>query len=266
MGEFKPKLFKTAKRHISCLCDESDWTDAGQGWEGKAGQWALQGWNGKLCVVVLRRPLTSEKVAQDDSGQLMLSSSTPSEEGQRRSAATSTPVSSSAPAPRFSVSVSFTGIGRMPRAPSMKLKNQWGWGGYTTHDPHRCQLAARAVALIHNWWSLLVRLTHPEARREAITSRPWLMTCVGRKTEYAGQTTVTLTGLHGHFAPARAALTRVSALLQGWVAETAEQLTQPSVWHPVGDHLKRILAGIRSPPSQPLLKKTMRMGSADCGF
>ena len=147
-----------------------------------------------------------------------------------------------------------------------ELKNQWGWGGYTTHDPHRCQLAARAVALIHNWWSLLVRLTHPEARREAITSRPWLMTCVGRKTEYAGQTTVTLTGLHGHFAPARAALTRVSALLQGWVAETAEQLTQPSVWHPVGDHLKRILAGIGSPPSQPLLKKTMRMGSADCGF
>ena len=121
------------------------------------------------------------------------------------------------------------------------------------------------MALIHNWWSLLVRLTHPEARREAITSRPWLMTCVGRKTEYAGQTTVTLTGLHGHFAPARAALTRVSALLQGWVAETAEQLTQPSVWHPVGDHLKRILAGIGSPPSQPLLKKTMRMGSAGCG-
>jgi hypothetical protein len=96
-----------------------------------------------------------------------------------------------------------------------ELKNQWGWGGYTTHDLHRCQLAARAVALIYNWWSLFVRLAHPEARREAITSRPWLMTSVGRKTEHAGQTTVTLTGLHAHFAQARAALTRVSALLQG---------------------------------------------------
>ena len=59
-----------------------------------------------------------------------------------------------------------------------ELKNQWGWGGYTTHDLHRCQLAARAVALIYNWWSLFVRLAHPEARREAITSRPWLMSSV----------------------------------------------------------------------------------------
>ena len=109
------------------------------------------------------------------------------------------------------------------------------------------------MALIHNWWSLLVRLTHPEARREAITSRPWLMTCVGRKTEYAGQTTVTLTGLHAHFAQARAALTRVSALLQGWVAETAEQLAHPSVWHRVCDHLKQILAGIEGPPRHQLL-------------
>ena len=134
-----------------------------------------------------------------------------------------------------------------------ELKNQWGWGGYTTHDLHRCQLAARAVALIYNWWSLFVRLAHPEARREAITSRPWLMTSVGRKTEHAGQTTVTLTGLHAHFAQARAALTRVSALLQGWVAETAEQLPDPSVWHRVCDHLKRILAGIEGPPTHRLL-------------
>ena len=32
-----------------------------------------------------------------------------------------------------------------------ELKNQWGWGGFTTHDLHRCQLASRAVALIYNW-------------------------------------------------------------------------------------------------------------------
>jgi hypothetical protein len=134
-----------------------------------------------------------------------------------------------------------------------ELKNQWGWGGYTTHDLHHCQLAARAVALIYNWWSLFVRLAHPEARREAITSRLWLMTSVGRKTEHAGQTTVTLTGLHAHFAQWRAALTRVSALLQGGVAETAEQLAYSSVWHRVCDHLKQILAGIEGPPRHPLL-------------
>jgi hypothetical protein len=26
-----------------------------------------------------------------------------------------------------------------------ELKNQWGWGGYTTHDLERCNLSARAV-------------------------------------------------------------------------------------------------------------------------
>lgn len=35
-----------------------------------------------------------------------------------------------------------------------ELKNQWGWGGFTAHGMHRCQLSARAVALIYNWWSL----------------------------------------------------------------------------------------------------------------
>lgn len=87
-----------------------------------------------------------------------------------------------------------------------ELKSQWGWGGFTTHDLHRCQLAARAVALIYNWWSLFVRLANPQARREAITSRTWLMSAVGRRTEHAGQTTTTLAGLHADFGKARAAL------------------------------------------------------------
>ena len=36
-------------------------------------------------------------------------------------------------------------------------------------------LSARAVALIYNWWSWYVRLAHPKARLEAITSRPLLL-------------------------------------------------------------------------------------------
>jgi hypothetical protein len=74
-----------------------------------------------------------------------------------------------------------------------------------------------AVALIYNWWSLFERLANPKARREAITSRPWLMSSVGRRTEHAGQTTITLTGQHADFGKARAALMYVSALLQEWV-------------------------------------------------
>jgi hypothetical protein len=135
-----------------------------------------------------------------------------------------------------------------------ELKNQWGWGGFTTHDLHRCQLAARGVALAYNWWSLFVRLAHPDARREAITSRPWLMSSVGRRTQHAGQTTITLTGMHAHFEQAQAALMRVSALLQGWVVQAAEQLNLVSIWQRVCDHLKRILAGISPPPILRLLE------------
>ena len=56
-----------------------------------------------------------------------------------------------------------------------ELKNQWGWGGFTTHDLKRCRLTAMTVALAYNWWSLFVRLAHPQARLEAITSRPFLL-------------------------------------------------------------------------------------------
>ena len=43
-----------------------------------------------------------------------------------------------------------------------ELKNQWGWGGFTTHDLQRCRLTAMTVALTYNWWSLFVRRAHPE--------------------------------------------------------------------------------------------------------
>lgn len=142
-----------------------------------------------------------------------------------------------------------------------ELKNQWGWGGFTTHDLHRCQLAARAVALIYNWWSLFVRLANPQARREAITSRPWLMSSVDRRTEHAGQTTITLSGQHADFGKARAALMRVSVLLQGWVVRATEQLNPTTVWNLVCDHLKRVLASI-GPPQQSRLLTNLDYGAA----
>jgi hypothetical protein len=119
--------------------------------------------------------------------------------------------------------------------------------------------------LAYNWWSLFVRLAHPDARREAITSRPWLMSSVGRRTEHAGQTTITLTGVHAHLDKARAMLMRVSALLQGWVAQAAEQLNSVSVWQRVCDHLKQTIAGI-GPPRKPRLPEIMQTESGNCGF
>ena len=32
-----------------------------------------------------------------------------------------------------------------------ELKNQWGWGGFTTKDLKRCRLMAKMIGLIYNW-------------------------------------------------------------------------------------------------------------------
>lgn len=251
---FKLKLSKNVKRHIGSLFRQSGWTDAGQGWEGKDGELSLSGWQQKRRVVVLRRPLMGEVVvAGEDDGQQLLAFV----EADRKTGKGITGYEYAVLVTNTDYEVLSLGQLYRDRADAEnafdELKNQWGWGGFTTHDLHRCQLAARGVALIYNWWSLFVRLAHPDARREAITSRPWLMSSVGRRTEHAGQTTITLTGLHAHFEKARAALIRVSALLQGWVTEAAEQLNPATVWNLVCDHLKQILAAIRPPPAHRLL-------------
>lgn len=252
---FKLKLSKNVKRHISSLFRQSGWTDAGQGWEGKDGELALTGWEHKRRVVVLRRALTGEIMAEGEAdGQQLLAFV----ESNRRDGKGITGYEYAVLVTNTDYEVLSLGQLYRDRADAEnafdELKNQWGWGGFTTRDLHRCQLAARGVALAYNWWSLFVRLARPDVRHEAITSRPWLMASVGRRTEHAGQTTITLTGLHAHFEKAQAALMRVSALLQGWNAQAAEQLHPATVWQCVCDHLKRALAGIGPPSTFQLIK------------
>ena len=103
------------------------------------------------------------------------------------------------------------------------MKNQWGWGGYTTQDIKRSRACAMTVALIYNEWSLFVRLANPEARMEAITSRPFLLSGIAQKTTHAGQQHLKITPLHGKGEQAKAMLTRVSQLLHEG-KQIAEQL------------------------------------------
>lgn len=105
-----------------------------------------------------------------------------------------------------------------------ELKNQWGWGGFTTHDLKRCQLMARFVALIYNWWNLFVRLANPHKHHEAITSRPLLLHGVATQTKHAGQTHLTITSTHAKSSRVQAILTDLAKSLAQLKA-TAEQLT-----------------------------------------
>jgi hypothetical protein len=245
---FKLRLSKNVKRHIERIFWHAGWTDAGQGWEGKDGSLRLSGWDVARRVVVLRRPLQGEMlIAQQDNGQGLLGFI----EADRKTGKRTTGYEYAVLVSNLDHEILSLGQLYRDRADAEnafdELKNQWAWGGFTTHDLHRCQLSARAVALIYNWWSLFVRLANPQARREAITSRPWLMSSIGRKTEHAGQTTITLTGMHAHFGKAKNALMLVSALLKGWVIRAAEQFNPKSVWTLCCEHLKQTIARIGTP-------------------
>lgn len=104
-----------------------------------------------------------------------------------------------------------------------------GLGGFTTHDRLRCQVAARPVARVYNWWSLFVRCVGPTRAREAVTSRPLLLSAVGRVLESGRQFTLRRTSTHGDAAEAQTLLTNLSTFLTG-LKTAAEQLTPAACW------------------------------------
>ena len=113
---------------------------------------------------------------------------------------------------------------------------------YTTHDIERCALSARAVALIYNWWTWYVRLAHPKTRLEAITSRPKLLSAVGRMTSHAGQKKILLTITHEAASQIRVLVTHVRHGLS-LIQATAPQLTKPQRWFALVRYIvERILA------------------------
>jgi len=123
------------------------------------------------------------------------------------------------------------------------LKNQWGWGGFTTQDLKRCRLLGRSVALIYNWWSLFVRLADPDHRREAITSRPLLLQAIARQTRHAGQVTLTISSAHGEQHKARRAYVRIAGFFAR-LRQTAEQMDPVQRWHRIlSEALSRFLHG-----------------------
>ncbi len=110
-----------------------------------------------------------------------------------------------------------------------ELKNQWGLSGFTTQDIARCQTMARACALVYNWWSWYCRAAHPQARMEAITSRPLLLAAVGKAVNHANQTMLYLTPLHGKAQVLKMLIANIGAALRH-VQAAAEQFAQADRW------------------------------------
>jgi hypothetical protein len=217
----KLRLTKNVKSLIKKLFRSGDWEEAGQGWQGQEDTLKLSGWSRARRVVVLRRKLTGEMLMtgkDEDQGELAF-------------------IVGEGPSARYEYAVLVTSTQHeiltlaqlyRDRADAEnnfdELKNQWGWGGFTTRDLTRCRLMARMVALVYNWWTLFVRLAQPHKHFEAITSRPLLLHGVATQTRHAGQTRLTITSTHAKQAAIQAVLTRLAGFLSSLKA-TAEQLT-----------------------------------------
>jgi len=215
----KLRLTSKVKNLILRMISKGEWVDAGQGFTGVDTTLKLSGWSRSRRVIVLRRPIPTIKVEKGDD-QLKLTFNVTNELSINRY--------------EFQVLVTSLNHEVLTIAQHYRdrgdcencfdeLKNQWGWGGYTTQDLKRCRIISRMVALIYNWWSLFVRLANPDKHHEAITSRPLLLHSVGRQTMHSGQTTVTITSTHAKAAVVAAVMQDLAGFFKEF-ARTAEQL------------------------------------------
>jgi hypothetical protein len=248
----QPYLFKLrqsagVKKLVQRQWRRRDWCNLGQGWDACEDDLLLTGWTRRRRVIVMRRVRKADLIVElkrpgrpktKDTAQTELHFIDENE-----------PVKSW----EYAVLVCNThyelhNIGQLYRDRADcengfdEIKNQWGWGGYTTHDIERCALSARAVALIYNWWSWYVRLAHPKTRLEAITSRPKLLSAVGRMTSHAGQKKILLTLTHEAAHQIKGLVTNVRHGLR-LIHDTAPQLTKSQRWIALVRYIvERILA------------------------
>lgn len=226
------RLRQTAnvQRLVAKQFTRSDWSRPdNQGCQMVEDYLQLQGWTAKRRVVIVRQRIKGgiARERRVDGKQLKLDLSGPSvHEGERLW--------------EYAVMVTdvtypLESIGQLYRDRADcengfdELKNQWGLSGFTTQDINRCQTTVRACALVYNWWSWYCRTANPNARMEAITSRPLLLAGVGRATSSGGQTTLYLTPLHGKANLIKTLIANIHAALQ-YVKAAAEQIKSADPW------------------------------------
>ena len=250
---FKLRQTSNVSRLIKQAFYRGDWAPAGQGWEGIEDSLQLTGWTKKRRVIVLRRKIKGNialaaKPALPASEQLQFIEI---QEGVVVQQYEYVVLITSLAEPIATLAQHYRDRGDAENIYD-EQKNQWGWGGYTTHDLQRCQIMARIIALIYNWWSLYVRLAIPERHAEAITSRPLLLYGVGQQTRHGGQTTLTITPMHAQGRAMEQVLTSVNAFLSE-VKTTARQLNWNERWRLILSRIFTKILGGRPLATQKLL-------------
>jgi hypothetical protein len=257
---FKLRQTSGVKKMLRRQFARQDWTAPGpsdQGWSAVEDTLRLAGWDKSRRVVILRRPAKPDVALTRSSAEGQMELLLPDQDVELW---------------EYAVLVTNSGYALESMAQLYRdradaengfdeLKNQWGWGGFTTQDIERCQSSARAVALVYNWWSWYCRAAKPEARMEAITSRALLLAAVGRATKHAGQTTLYLTTMHAARTALMLLIANIRAALSH-VRKVAEQSPSTDRWKTLLDYIvARII------PHRPRkLLKTCALLAIDCGF
>lgn len=154
------------------------------GWEAKSDELLLQDWKEKRQVVIIRRQL---------SGDTILGIESPNTDNKQLSL-----IDGPEDMKAYEYSVFVTNRKHLDLTTVFhhyrdradcennvdELKNQWGWGGYTSKYVKSCRLMSRMIGLIYNGWNVYVRLAIPEQHHEAITSR-LLLSGIGRQTTHS---------------------------------------------------------------------------------
>lgn len=225
---FKMKKSPQVKELISLYHNKRRWLPFKEGWEAKEATVQLSSWEKKRRVVLVRRQL---KKAHD------LALEYP-EKGRQQLAFLEAAENIKA----YEYAVLVTNMDDeiisivqhyRDRADCEnnfdELKNHWGWGGFTTQQIKSCRLISRMTALVYNWWTLFVRLAIPDSHREAITSRPLLLSSVSRMTQSGRQKTIKITSQHNNHSLQKAVWKRVGDFFTS-LKVIAPQLNRVDCW------------------------------------
>jgi len=226
---FKMKKTPGVYKSIHKAHSTGGWTRYNKGWEGKEAELKLDSWNHHRRVVIVRRKLSDESTLllekKADKVQQSLALLTGDENIK---------------AYEYSVLVTNLDYDVVSLIDHYRhradcennfdeIKNQWGWGGFTTQDLKRCQFISRMVALVYNWWTLFIRMANPDNHTESITSRPLMMSAVGKLTESGRQKKITVTSQHGLMKKVQKLQAQVSKFLNT-LKSAAPQLSPAEAW------------------------------------
>lgn len=246
----KLRLTTNVKKVINRLIARGEWEDAGQGFRGAEARIQLAGWTKSRRIIVLKRLIQGEILLSNEQLELAFIETV---DGIRKYEYQVLVTSMTDEI--LTIAQHYRDRGDSENCFD-ELKNQWGWGGFTTQDLQRCRIISRMIALIYNWWSLYTRLLNPDKRHEAITSRPLMLQSVGRKTTHAGQTVVTVTSSHAKASVIQAAMRELARFFKE-LTLTAEQLGVAERVRLIAQRaFKKLMASSPSLPAMKMLPAT----------